>query len=80
MKKIGLVAGIFVIENFLTKNECEDFISKSESMEYEDAAIQTKDGPRIYKEVRNNSRIIFDDHELAEFIYEKAKPYLPESL
>lgn len=46
MKNIGLGAGIFVIENFLTKNECEDFISKSESMEYEDAAIQTKDGPK----------------------------------
>ena len=78
MKKIGFGAGIFVIEDFLSKSECEDFIAKSESMEYEDAAIQTKDGPRIYEEVRNNSRIIFDDNELADFIYERAKPFLPD--
>ena len=78
MKKIGLGAGIFVIEDFLTSEECESYINVSESHAWEDAAIQTPEGHRIFVEVRNNSRIIFDDESLAREIYEKARPHLPD--
>jgi hypothetical protein len=78
MRKIGLGAGVFVVEDFLLKEECDSYISKSESMTYEDAAIQTKDGPRIYRDVRNNSRIIVDDIDLADFIFARAREFLPD--
>lgn len=80
MKKIGLGAGVFTIENFLSKEECDDYINRSELLKYEDAAIQTKNGPRIYQDVRNNARVIFDDIELASFIFNRARAFLPEVL
>ena len=78
MEKISLGSGVFLIENLLSKEECEKYIEQSESMGYEDAAIQTKDGPRIYKDVRNNARVIFDDVDLAAFIFDRVRVFLPD--
>lgn len=78
MKKIELGAGVFLVEDFLSPIECQSYIAKSEAMSYEGAAIQTKDGPRILHDVRNNARVIFDDVALADFIFARAKEFFPE--
>lgn len=77
-KKISYGAGIFVLENFLTEQACQHYLELSVTQQWEDAAIQTAEGQRIYTEVRNNSRIIFDDQDLAYDLFKKAQPYLPE--
>jgi len=80
MKKTGYGTGIFTIENFLSPEECIDYIQMSETIGYEEAEIITREGSQIRKEIRNNDRIIFDDEKLATFIFEKAKDFLPEDL
>ncbi len=73
-------AGVFGIKNFITEEECERMIFTSEQMGYEEAMIQTGTGMRMYKDVRNNDRVIFDDKVLAAAIFERAKLFLPAEL
>lgn len=73
-----LGAGIFTIESFLGADECATLIAQSEQRGYSEAAIRTEDGERLYKDARNNDRIVFDDPELAATLYRRACPLLPQ--
>ena len=75
-----LGAGVFTIEDFLSPLECAQFIAASEAMGYAEAAIRTDDGDQLYKDVRNNDRIIVDDRELAARLFQRAQPLLPAQL
>lgn len=73
-------AGVFTLSNFLSAQECYEFICKSESGEYELATIEAISGPEIHKEIRNNDRLIFDDAKLAQALYLRARPFLPAEI
>lgn len=70
---------IFLLRNFLSKAECEEFISQSEQRGYEEAAISTAAGQIVVKEVRNNDRILWDDPALALDWFKRCEPFLPSS-
>lgn len=70
---------IFVIRNFLTFAECELEIARCENIGFSDAPILTPSGPVVNKGMRNNTRVIIDDFNIAAKMYEKVKEYLPES-
>ncbi|WP_251779000.1 2OG-Fe(II) oxygenase [Caldimonas mangrovi] len=70
-------AGVLAISGFLSKDECKRFISLSEETGYEEASVHTDAGERVFREARNNDRIIFDDPSLAHRLYQRALPYLP---
>lgn len=80
MKINRLGAGIFTIEGFLSPQECAELIDESEATGYSEAAIRTDDGERLYKDARNNDRIVFDSPELARKLYGRAHPLLPAEL
>ncbi|MCV6637355.1 hypothetical protein [Candidatus Albibeggiatoa sp. nov. NOAA] len=71
-------AGVFSMYPFLSVAECRKLIEKSENMTYEKATIQAIAGEKLDEEIRFNDRILFDDVELADQLYQKAKQYLPE--
>jgi predicted 2-oxoglutarate/Fe(II)-dependent dioxygenase YbiX len=74
-------AGIVTIANFLSATECAEFIGNSERTGYDEAAIQVGQGQQqVIKDVRNNDRIIFDDPQLADFIFSRARPLLPDAV
>jgi prolyl 4-hydroxylase len=68
---------IFTIDNFWTKEECQDFIIKSETIGYEPATVTTEKGQKLVTEVRNNNRVIFNDSLLADKIWQKLKSFAP---
>ncbi|MES2950034.1 MAG: 2OG-Fe(II) oxygenase [Pseudomonadota bacterium] len=78
IKRLG--AGVFTIGEFLSPVECVDFIARSESMGYSEAAVRTDDGDRVYGDARNNDRIILDDREFAASLYQRAQPLLPAEI
>ena len=81
MKKTGYGAGIFTIEHFLSATECLAYIKAGEEVGYEEATITTYEGYyELNKEIRNNDRVIFDDENLAAFLFDRAKPFLPEDV
>lgn len=73
-------AGVFTIAGFLTPAECASFISSSEQRGYSEAGIRTEQGELLYKDARNNDRVVFDDSDLAHFLYERARPLLPQEI
>jgi predicted 2-oxoglutarate/Fe(II)-dependent dioxygenase YbiX len=68
---------IFLIRDFLTLDECLQFIAVSEQAGYSDAPITTTGGFVMVKEVRNNDRVMIDDVPLAAKLFDRAKPFLP---
>ncbi|MBX9723817.1 MAG: hypothetical protein K2X81_20590, partial [Candidatus Obscuribacterales bacterium] len=71
---------VFLIRNFLSKQECDYFISQSEALGFEMAPITTSLGPVLYPEIRSNGRVMVDDPGLAVNLFERARPYLPETI
>ena len=71
---------IFTIDNFWTARECEDFISKTESIGYEPATVNTEKGQMVIETVRNNNRVIYTDTILAETVWQKLKPFAPTKI
>ncbi|MBU6951043.1 2OG-Fe(II) oxygenase [Hahella sp. HN01] len=80
MKKIEYGAGVFAIQGFLTPPECDAYISDSEAMGYDEAEIQTARGSQMYKDIRNNDRVIFDDAVMADNIFNRIKAMLPQEV
>ena len=70
----------FVLDNFLTSEECKLLIERSEGIGYEESLIQTSGGQIMNKDVRDNERVIFDDEELSKSLFERVKEYLPKEL
>ena len=72
--------GVRVINQFLSEDECAHLIADGESRGFQEAEISTRMGPEMFKDVRNNGRVFFDDRALAERLYEKIAPVVPEKL
>ena len=72
--------GIFTIPDFLTSKECLRLISQSENIGFENATITTAEGPVVDHSVRNNSRVILDDLQLAAELWIKLREVLPTFL
>jgi predicted 2-oxoglutarate/Fe(II)-dependent dioxygenase YbiX len=66
----------FVIPCFLSPEECDRFIARSESTGYEDAPITTSAGFVMRKDIRNNERVMVDDPALAAELFARAEPLL----
>ncbi len=69
--------GIFVLPSFLSSAECEHFISLSEEGGYEAATLSTTEGAVLQPDIRNNSRLIWDDFDLANQLWLRARPHIP---
>ena len=68
---------IFLLHDFLTLSECEQYIQLSESQGYDDAPITTSVGFTVRKNVRNNTRVMMDDVELAGRLWLRARDHVP---
>jgi predicted 2-oxoglutarate/Fe(II)-dependent dioxygenase YbiX len=68
---------VFVIHPFLSPQECEQYIARSEQIGYEEAPITTSAGMVMNKDVRDNRRVMIDDHALSAELWERARPFLP---
>jgi hypothetical protein len=67
---------VFVIEGFLSREECDRLIARSEEMGYEAASV----GQILIPQLRNNARVIFDDPALAELAWSRARTWVPERI
>jgi predicted 2-oxoglutarate/Fe(II)-dependent dioxygenase YbiX len=68
---------VFVIHDFLTPEECAEYIRVTEGVGYGPAPITTADGFVMAPEVRNNERVMLDNSAWAAKLWERAKPFIP---
>jgi len=67
----------FVIHDFLTPAECAEFVRLTEATGYGAAPITTPGGFVMAPEVRNNERVILDNHSWTVKLWDRAKPLIP---
>jgi hypothetical protein len=79
MKKIELHPQIFLIENFLSEPECDDYIHMTQSKVFEEAKINMGGRQMMSKGVRNNDRLMIFDNNLAQNLFKKAVEFLPQT-
>lgn len=76
-----IASGIWVVENFFTPSECQEWIEFAENIGFEDAPISIGVGKEeIYKDIRNNNRAMVDDEERAFLLWERAKEHVPKMI
>ena len=68
---------LFVIRDFLSPAECTEQIARSEAIGFGDAPINGLAGPVINKRMRNNERVMIDDHGLATSLWERLRAFVP---
>lgn len=79
MKKKELHPQIFVIENFLTDEECDHYIDLTKDKVFEEAKINMGGRQMMSKGVRNNDRLMVFDNGLAKNLFERAVEFLPQT-
>jgi predicted 2-oxoglutarate/Fe(II)-dependent dioxygenase YbiX len=72
--------GIFTMPEFFPAEECSRYINHSEEIGFELATLNTVGGIIVDETVRNNSRVIVDDPELAVELWRKLREKLPTFL
>jgi predicted 2-oxoglutarate/Fe(II)-dependent dioxygenase YbiX len=80
MKVEALGAGVFVIRQFLSEDECGAHIARSEHLPFVQAGVQTRYGEQLHQHIRNNDRAVDDNPALAAALFERARPLLPPSI
>ena len=80
LRKIIVAENVFLIENFLTGSECDNFIRQSEVKGYEFATVETEQGSKRIEHVRNNQRLLLNDKELAQKLWERAMEFIPKRI
>jgi prolyl 4-hydroxylase len=71
---------VFVIDSFFTADECREQIVRTEQAGFEEAPITTAAGFVMAKNIRNNARVMLDDFDLADRLWERLRPSIPERL
>lgn len=78
MQKLSLAGRkIFLVDDFLSPGECDEFILQSEIAGFRDAPLSVPGGTVMRQDIRNNMRVIVDDPQLAARLFERARPFLP---
>jgi len=65
---------VFVLHKFLTSDECVALIRRSEGLTYELGTV----GGVVAEGIRNNERLLVDDKSLADTLFCRAAPWLPQ--
>ena len=70
----------FCVHDFMAPAECRAFITMSEAHSYGPAPLTTARGPVMAPDVRNNTRVMVDDHSLAASLWQRVQPFVPPLL
>ncbi len=76
--KTHVLGKVWTIDDFLSASECTAFITASESAGYDDAPLTTAHGFVMRPDIRNNTRVIWDDTPLAEKLWARLAPHFSE--
>jgi predicted 2-oxoglutarate/Fe(II)-dependent dioxygenase YbiX len=68
---------VFVIHDFLTPEECAEYVRVTEAVGFAAAPITTASGFVMAPEVRNNERVMIDNDAWAAKLWERAQPFMP---
>ena len=71
---------LLTVDGFFSPDECAQHIRRSEGEGYEAATISTRGGAVMNTAIRNNDRLIVDDPQLAQTLWQRIQPFVPSPL
>ncbi len=71
---------VVTVEDVLSPRECQQLIARIEAAGPTDAPITTSAGFVMRPDIRNNTRVMFDDVALAATLFERVRAHVPERL
>lgn len=77
MEKTELHPQIFLIEDFLSSEACDEYVAMAQGKVFEEAKISMNGRQMMSKGIRNNDRLMIFDNQLADELFEKAAAFLP---
>lgn len=82
MTKNVLVASneVFTIANVLSPAECAEYVALTENIGYTSAPITTHQGFEMRPDIRNNERVILDDSERADSLWQRVSDSIPNTI
>lgn len=72
-----LNAQVFVVEDFLTPDECDRYLALISDDDYQEGMLTSPDGLVSAENIRNNQRAEIWDENVAKELWEKAKDLVP---
>jgi prolyl 4-hydroxylase len=72
-----IAEGIYTLEDILSPEECLEYIELTEQIGYEAAPITTARGFEIRPDTRNNTRVILDDVERSDRLWQRILEQMP---
>jgi prolyl 4-hydroxylase len=71
---------VWTVPDVFTAAECAKYIARIEELGPSAAPISTSRGFVMAPDIRNNTRVMFDDHALAADLFARVKDHVPPSL
>ena len=71
---------VFTVDNVLSPSECAGLIDRIETLGPTVAPITTASGPVMRTNIRNNTRVMFDDPAFAAVLFDRISPHVPQQL
>lgn len=71
---------VFTVDDVLSADDCASVVARIEALGPTDAPITTPAGFVMRKDIRNNTRVIFDDAAFAHQLFERVAPHVPQQL
>ena len=65
------------VAGLLSIDECQTLIEQSETRGFEPAPITTARGFQMRPDIRNNTRVMYDDHALAKRLWQRLRGHVP---
>ena len=67
----------YIIDGLFTERECKNYIAMTEKLGYKEALVGNNQVRNV--ENRNNYRCMLDSEEIAATLFQRLKPYLPQT-
>ena len=68
---------VFTIDNFFSREECQQYIELSEDYGFEEATVTSATGSVRISKLRNNDRVMFKNKEVAEWLFDRLIDFVP---
>ena len=78
MKKEKITNDVWIMDDFLSHDECAFHIKASEVMGYEFAKVNINGKQTVMPTVRDNQRVLLFDEEMAEEMWTKLVPFIDD--
>ena len=78
--KTVLAENVFTVSGLLTAAECRNLVDRGEAIGFQRAAVRTAAGPQMRPGIRDNDRAELTDPELADLLWQRCRPFVPQEL